>query len=65
MEEHKYELALWLSKKTDNNFTYFDFVEVIMHDILNFLDSNNLKVNVEEDTLKMRLIQFLLKYSIA
>ena len=65
MEEHKYELALWLSKKTDTNFTYFDFVEVIMHDILNFLDSNNLKVNVEEDTLKMRLIQFLLKYSFA
>ena len=65
MNQDKIQLALWLSKKNDNNITYFNFIDEIMYDIIIFIHQNNLKINVEKDTFKMRLIQFLLRYSIA
>ena len=60
----KQELSKWLCYNYGNNKIQYDYVQVTYNKIINYLNSNNLKLNVPEDIFKMYLIRFLYNNSL-
>lgn len=61
----KQELINWLCTDYDDNIVQYDYINNIHNAILNYLNENDIKLKVPQETFKMYLIRFLFNNSCA
>ena len=70
MDKHNKRIQLinkvnnWLDVEYEENYDHRYIVQLIVDNILDFLDTNRLKLNCEIDEFYDYLVNFLYKYSI-
>jgi len=65
IDKSKQKLKYWLLNKTDSGAFYFYFIDELLCEILNFINSNNLKLNQGENEVLMHFVKFLYVNSVA
>lgn len=55
----KNTLKLWLSKDITKNITIFDKILELNNKIINYINSNNLKLNIPENIFLMQLTKYV------